>query len=312
MEGGNVTESPTGEFDTPDHFQLLTTDGSASSRLFTVSNATSAATGQAAGIAARVWAIYPNLWPETVRGLIVHGARWTTRMNARFGDAKTRSAKENLVRRYGIGVPTLERVQRSAANELVLVAEDTIHPFAGGKLREMHLHQLPWPLEELERLGETPARLRVALSYFVHPNPSRRGWAPRFRYASHGLRFDVKQPTESIREFRKRLNKQALAEDETRPKKDSDSDRWLLGPTLRSRGSLHCDLWEGTAADLAARGVLAVFPVSGWWKELPTRDRSDQGVRYALIVAIETPEVEVDLWTPVSAKAAAAVSIVEA
>ncbi|MGH8933505.1 MAG: hypothetical protein ACRDZO_23445, partial [Egibacteraceae bacterium] len=90
-----------------------------------------------------------------------------------------------------------------------------------------------------------------------------------------------------------------------------DLDQWLLGPIVRSRGSLHQDVWRGTAADLAARGVVAVFPVSGWWKELPARDRSDQGVRYALIVSIETPEVGVDLWTPVSVKAAAAVSIVE-
>ncbi|MGH8932738.1 MAG: hypothetical protein ACRDZO_19480 [Egibacteraceae bacterium] len=145
-------------------------------------------------------------------------------MRARFGGAAARSARENLVRRYGMGIPTLDRVLRSAANELVLVAEDTIHPFANGKLREMHLYELPWPLEELEQLGETLVRLRVSLSYFVHPNPSRRGWAPRFRYASHGLRFDVKRPTESTREFRKRLNKQALAEDETRPKGDSDLD----------------------------------------------------------------------------------------
>ncbi len=30
----------------------------------------------------------------------------------------------------------------------------------------------------------------------------------------------------------------------------------------------------GSAAELADRGVIGVYPVSGWWKEQPKRDRS--------------------------------------
>jgi hypothetical protein len=51
---------------------------------------------------------------------------------------------------------------------------------------------------------------------------------------------------------------------------------------------------------LAERGLLAIYPVSGWWKELPARDRSAEGARYALVVSIETDEEGVDLWTPVA------------
>jgi hypothetical protein len=40
--------------------------------------------------------------------------------------------------------------------------------------------------------------------------------------------------------------------------------------------------------------------VSGWWKELPARDRSALGARYSLVVSIETPGIETDLWTPVA------------
>lgn len=294
LEGGNLAISDADHIDTPESMQLLTTHGRDTSRLLTVSNATSAATAQA-------WAVYPQLWPETVRALLVHGARWPGPMEDRIQQATTRKGTEALLRRYGMGVPTLERVLRSATNELVLVAEDTIHPFQDGKLREMHLYELPWPLEQLEDLGETPVRLRVTLSYFIEPNPSRRGWTGRFRYASHGLRFEVKRPTESLADLRKRLNQQALAEDESRPTGGSDADEWLLGPVVRHRGSIHTDIWSGTAAALAARGNVAVYPVSGWWKELKQRDRSDDGVRYALTVSIEAPDVEVDLWTPVSA-----------
>lgn len=307
MEGGNLAMSSSGELDTPDAMHLLTTHGQDASRLLTLSNGTSAATAQAARMAAQAWSAYPDLQPETVRALLVHSARWTPRMEGHF-QGRGRTERESLLRRYGMGVPDLERAIRSAKNDLVLIAEDTIHPFAEGRMREMHIHALPWPLEELEAIGETPVTLRVTLSYFIEPNPSRRGWAGRFRYASHGLRFDVKLPTESTDDLRARLNREALAEEETRPT-GSDASEWFFGPRTRNRGSLHCDLWQGTAAALAARGYIAVYPVTGWWRELKARDRSEIGVPYALIVSIEAPEVDVDLWTAIETRVATPIEI---
>src|SRR5256885_8145814 len=37
--------------------------------------------------------------------------------------------------------------------------------------------------------------MRVTLSFFVEPNPSRRGWQSKFRYQSHGLRFADRKST---------------------------------------------------------------------------------------------------------------------
>lgn len=91
----------------------------------------------------------------------------------------------------------------------------------------------------------------------------RRGWKTRHRYASHGLRFDVKNATESLPDFRKRLNRKALDPDEEKPMGGSDSAEWVLGDHTRHRGSLHCDIWEGTAEDFAARNVIGIYPVSG-------------------------------------------------
>ena len=150
------------------------------------------------------------------------------------------------------------------------------------------------------RLGQTPVRLRVTLSYFIEPNPGRRGWKERHRYASHGLRFAVKSPTESLDDFRKRLNQQALAEDEGKPKTGGDASDWFLGAQTRNKGSIHSDLWVGTAADLAERGVVGIYPVSGWWKDQPKRDRSQHGARYSLVVSIETEAEDIDIWTPVA------------
>jgi len=45
---------------------------------------------------------------------------------------------------------------------------------------------------------------------------------------------------------------------------------------------------------------VAIYPVSGWWKELRSRDRSSLGARYELLLSIETPVETFDLWTPVA------------
>jgi hypothetical protein len=166
-------------------------------------------------------------------------------------------------------------------------------------MREMKIHKLPWPTSVLASLGEQPVLLRVTLSYFVEPNPGRRGWVKRYRYASHGLRFDVKSPAEKVEHFRKRLNWQALEEEEEKPD-TGDNKGWFVGPTIRNRGSIHCDFWSGTAADLSSRQYIAIYPVSGWWKDQPARDRSEIGARYSLVVSIETPRIDIDLWTPVA------------
>lgn len=73
----------------------------------------------------------------------------------------------------------------------------------------MHVHELPWPQQVLEDLGEEIVRMQATLSYFVEPSPGRRGWTRRHRYASHGLRFDVKRPTETLDQFLQRLSESA-------------------------------------------------------------------------------------------------------
>jgi hypothetical protein len=300
FEGGNAAHDGT-TIDFPvAELCVLSTYYKPTERSFVLSCATSAATAQVAHMAGVIRAEYPELSPETVRALIVHSAEWTKAMQARLRGAGGKRARAKLVRRYGFGVPNLDHALRSASDALTLVVQAEIRPFADGKMREMHLHQLPWPKEVLEELGQTFVRLRVTLSYFIEPNPGRRGWTRRHRYASHGLRFEVKSPTETIDDFRKSLNKRALEEEEGKPATGGDSSGWFLGEQTRFKGSIHSDTWSGTAVDLAERGVIGVYPVSGWWKDQPKRDRSQLGARYALVVGISTEAQEVDIWTPVA------------
>jgi hypothetical protein len=150
-------------------------------------------------------------------------------------------------------------------------------------------------------LGATPVEMRVTLSYFIEPSPGivERGAGGRYRYESHGLRFDVKRPLEKPDNFRARINQRVRNEEEGSYAGGGSDPDWRLGPNLRHLGSLHSDTWTGTAADLAERGILAVYPVAGWWKTSKKLERYDKTARYALIISIRTPETDVDLYNAI-------------
>lgn len=298
MEGGNLAVVD-GRPDRVDDLCLLTTTLSpVGGALLTTTSDTSPATALAARMAAMIWSRYPRLRPETVRALMVHSARWTPAMLERF-PGESRSAVRNRLRCFGYGVPDLERALWCAGNEATLIFEGEINPFvkpAGEavRTREMHLHRLPWPQELLLSLGPADVTMRVTLSYFIEPSPGQRGWTQKHRYASHGLRFDVKRPLETDRAFVDRLSK-AEWEDDGPAEGAEETRRWVIGEQSRTRGSLHSDAWPGSAADLALCDRLAVFPVKGWWSERPHLQRFESKSRYSLIISIEAPKVEVDL-----------------
>lgn len=303
LEGGNLAINPaTNAADTVDDVRLLTTHRDPSRRWFTTTGDTSAAAAQAARMVALIRGEYPDLWPETVRALLVHSAEWTAAMVQHF---PANTDRRDRLRCYGHGVPSLERALWSARDHLTLLVEDELVPFrkegSEYKTNEMKVHELPWPRDVLLELGQTQVELRVTLSYFVEPNPARRGWRSRFVYPSHQLRFDVRRPHETLDKFRSRVNKQARDDEHTRST-GSDSG-WTLGSTLRNKGSIHQDTWTGTAADLATRGVLAVYPAAtGWWRSRPAERRWECSARYALVVSIRTPAVpvDVDIYTAVA------------
>jgi hypothetical protein len=314
-EGGNWAASPDGlAVDAPENLGVLTTRlTTPGAGYFTVSGDTSAATAHVAAIASDIQAAYPSMRPETNRALVVQSAEWTDVMRARFPAGKTE--RVSILRRYGMGVPDVVRACRSAADALTLVVESRIRPYtregdkSEGKTREMNLHQLPWPIVELAALEEANVRLRVTLSYFVEPNPSSRGWSGRYVYPSHGLRFAMKRPEDTLDNFRKRINRQAREDGKAPPSRQTERGWFFGSDQQQAPGSLHTDIWEGTARELSEKGAIAVYPVAGWWKTRPKLDQSDDGVDYSLVVSIESPEVPVDLWTPVAQMVSVPVTI---
>ncbi|MFE9454016.1 S8 family peptidase [Streptomyces sp. NPDC006739] len=311
MEGGNLlVDKEVTRVDGHEASSLTTTARSHLGQLLTTIDATSAATAQAARLAALAHARYPNLRAETVRGLLVHEAQWTDAMTEgvfnRNGRRKISAGQftRTVLRRYGWGVPTEERVLASTASAVTMIIQGSLVPFVRDgrdiRLGELKLHELPWPREQLLGLDATEVRLRVTLSYFIEPNPGRRGMLGQHTYASHRLRFALKGPYETTRQFEGRIAQAAQAEDDARTTiRPFDSDRnWLVGPTNRERGCLHADIWRGTARELADCGVLAVYPAGGWWKYNNSADRVGRPVTYGLLVSLTTPEVTADLYTP--------------
>lgn len=306
-EGGNLLISPDGENITnADCVSLVTTADINSGVLFSDHRESSAATALVSRIAAKIWATYKNFRSETVRALICHAADWTEVMERYVAVSRSRHAKEAALRTFGYGVPSLDKAIASGSSYLTMVLEDEIKPYQvnGSDLKfdEMHFIELPWPKNELLALGAHEVKLRVTLSYFIQPNPGRRGASSKFRYQPFGLRFKLIRPGEDQAMFVQRVNVAARGDDYS-TETDSSSDKWVLGDQLQKRGSLHQDTWVGSAAELASLSTLAIFPVAGWWKQNPNQlinDHSDSSIPYSIVVSIDAGETDYDIYTPVS------------
>ncbi|MEM7125688.1 MAG: S8 family peptidase [Chloroflexota bacterium] len=307
FEGGNVAKDSSDFPTTCDDLSVLSTFHRPLESHFYPFNMTSAATAQASWFAAQIQAKYPQYWPETIRGLMVHSARWPNVLKSQFCTGNSKGDYKNLLRICGYGVPNLDSAMSSASNALTLIAEAELQPFekkadgSGYRIKEMHFYELPWPRDALLSLPPlAEVTMRVTLSYFIEPGPGEIGWKDRYRYPSHGLRFKLNSPGESQRDFKTRINIAARDEDNDHPGTQSPSDHWLIGYNARHKGSVHSDIWQGSAAALASSNLLAVFPTVGWWKERTHLNRYSSKARYSLIVSITTPEEAVDLYTPVA------------
>ena len=302
LEGGNWALSAMPPPMRHGWLSLLSTHHNYPVRSFTFTFDTSAATALAAKDVTELWSDYPTLWPETVRGLYVSSARWTQQMRAHLPAQPNKGHYTPLFQRYGYGVPDMARARRSASNALTLIVEDTITPYGisektGGDVHnEMKLFALPWPVEALRALGNADVTLRVALSSFIAPNPSEASRGVRYRYASHNLRFQLNRAGENEAQFLARISK--AAEQPDGPANDED-DLWDYGSNRRHVGSLHIDQLTCKASDLARRNLLAVHPVTGWWKSKKLLAEVLPSVRFALIVEIDAEESDTELYAEV-------------
>ena len=324
FEGGNRVRRDDATTERHDELELLSTSQLDRMNAFTNFNATSAASALAANFMAKLRNTYPEAWPETLRGLMIHSADWTPELMRQFNmDPARVSEKLRLLRIVGYGVPNLQKALQCRNNYLSFISEQVIQPYkldGDAKTNEIHYYQFPWPKSILQDIGAQNVKLRITLSYFIEPNPGDKGYTTKYAYQSCALRFALKRPGETTENFHTRTNRVNIEKLKTAQgveklsevvyDKDAGSRRWFYGADTVFRGSIHSNFWEGSGADIADCDQLAVFPVaSGWWKLLKKQKKTDTQLRYALIVSIETPENSDDIYTTVRTMIAAQTKI---
>lgn len=309
FEGGNLLQAPDGFVTGHDDLNLLSTSKSFNLKPFDTINATSAATALASWFAAKIAYLYPDAWAETIRALVVHSASWKPAMFSQMDvRPNNRGDYKNLLKVFGYGVPDLEKALYSSESALTYISQETIQPFAyklnegrvtsNTETSDIHFYKLPWPEELLLSLSNIQVKLKITLSYFVEPGAGAIGWKDKYRYSSFGLRFDVNNVGETETEFKKRINKVAREEAEV-VLGNSGSDRWKIGVNNRNNGSIHSDFMELTAAELSTCNLIGIFPVVGWWRERKHLGKVENETRYSLIISLETPAQDVELYTTV-------------
>lgn len=301
--GGNIATNGT-DFTSCHDLSILTTNYQQFGNSFTSIHGTSAASAQAAWFAAQIASEYPSLWPETIRGLMIHSADWPEDMKKQFcTDNKKTSGIRNLLRACGYGIPNLHKAIICLKNSVNMIIESELQPFTNKSMNEMHIHKIPWPHDVLLAMGNTPVTLRVTLSYYIEPGPGEIGWKNKYRYQSCGLRFDVKNTNENQHDFEKRINAQMCDNEDDIVETKSGNSRWYLGPKNRNVGSIHSDMMiDMNAIDLCDCDSIAVYPVVGWWRERSNLGKTENKQRYSLIVSLSTPSSKIDLYTEIQTK----------
>ncbi|MCU4336035.1 S8 family peptidase [Acinetobacter dispersus] len=311
LEGGNRIISPETPRDVTNHddVSILTTSGDINFP-FDSHLDSSAASALASNYAALISDKYPNYWPETIRGLLIHSCKYNKSINEAYKKLRNDDnlpknvALETILRTVGYGVPNIDKALNSYENHAHVVLQNTLKPFKKGKfsniaLNEWHLIQLPWPIEELSNFSSSNVELKITLSYFIEPNPQNKGYKSKFSYQSHGLRFKFISPNQTLENFKASINKEDLYDEYE--KSDAESKGWFLGANLRTKGCIHSDIWQGTAAELITMNTIAIYPISGWWKSAKAKERWKNKIRYSLIISIDCKE-NIDIYSSITSK----------
>lgn len=307
MEGGNDGIASDTVLDV-DSLKLLSTGTGGVGRSWLTAFAdTSASTALAANFAAELYKEYPEYLPETIRGLMIHSASWNDELlQGRNLSDLGKEEKRKILSRVGYGTPNFNSAIYSAENSLNIIAERAFTPFKFEenrvKTNECHLFDLPWPTDVLFELAESEVTLKITLSYFIEPNPGNKVYAGSNSYQSHGLRFKMIDKTEDIEMFKARVSKSIREENHDKDNlysAEGSESGWVLGPQVRDKGSIHKDIWIGSAVDLALRNKLAIVPTGGWWKNRKKLNRYNSTIRYSVIISIESERTDIDLYTPV-------------
>lgn len=298
FEAGNLATD--GQLPDSGAITLLTTSNRPN-RYLTGFNMTSASAACGARFAAQLWNHVPDAAPQTIRGLMIHSASWTSAMENQF------PSKDERFAICGYGVPDLDFARCCVASRATVFVEDSFpnavktqtlkdpppkrpstDPYEARKTRTLKFFAMPIPESELLALGSQHVELRITLSYFSEPNTF-----GRKTERGLDLRFDAQGPTETDEEFHGRVNRLARSEDGKAP--ETKSFDWIIGKNRRGRGTVQSDRWVGPASLLAGSKAIAVYPVLGWWDARKLLEY--ESMKFSLIVSVVVDGL--DIYTPI-------------
>ena len=303
MEGGNAVKGIQNTLDAPSDLSLVVADAG-DGRVagnFNSFNATSAATGLAARLAAKIKYYNSGLNALSVRALMIHSAEWTQEMK----DLCTENGSLNkavLLHSCGYGVPDGQKAIVSSDSRVTFISEDRLKPFVLGsrgnslKFGRMNLYHMPWPKRVLEGLADETVRLKITLSYYIKPSPGIRSRLNKYTFQSIRLKFDVKGQNESDRDFKNRIKK-VTEEGEDNVRDPELRNRWTIGITNRNQGSIISDSFTLSGRDMAKCDAIAIFPSGGWFKN--RLENLNLEIPYSLVVTLETDSENVMLYNEV-------------
>jgi len=310
-EGGNRIIDNYGNISSHNDLSILTASGKTLGDVIGLHTDTSAATAEASYMAAKIMHAYPDKRPETIRGLLVHSAEWSDTIKEKLNSISNNNIRQKdkikILKTCGYGNPNLIKAIESKNNRLTLIIESSIKPFDHEKshypLNNFNIHDLPWPEKVLKELPlDTQVKLTITLSYFIEPNPRIHTIKSKYVYRSHGLSFALSKPGQKKEDFIQSMNREEEREDDY---EESDyKHEWYFGKQLQLNGSIHKDIWEGSAQDLRDMSNVAIIPVTGWWKLNKDKEKCSEHVNYSLIVSLEVEDNEVDIYTEVAEKIA--------
>jgi hypothetical protein len=308
MEGGNYAKDKKGFVTNNESLSLVTTNKDFQSKLLTYSLDTSAATAQASRYAALIASEYPEFWSETIRGLMIHSADYK-KLNLDYPQIKNlnQQGKINILRKFGYGHPDLSIALSSGKSFCTLIIQDELQPYIKDgdiKTNEIKFYNLPLPVNALNQIPLEDVELKVTLSYFIEPNLKKINTRYAKTYSSCALRFDSKAATEEMEAFKKRVNKKEREKlDDGKYESgfsNPENSEWVFGSGIRNYGSIHSDIWLGTAAQLAKKESICIYPVGGWWRTRKKLEKYNNKIRFALLITIKTNSNEVDIYTEIA------------
>jgi hypothetical protein len=96
--------------------------------------------------------------------------------------------------------------------------------------------------------------------------------------------------------------------DPNAPPDPAETWAWEIGTQVRRRGSVQSDRLDVEAAALAGDLLVGVFPAGGWWKD-HLKTRAGTEIPYSVVITIDVGDVDLDVYSLVSARIPAEISV---